>query len=274
MVSTNESQSADTGVGFSMSPDMIARIFGALGFIALVLSILEVLRCDRRLLSTIDLTAVDSALTNTNRFEALQRANEGLPYLQLAAKQISDLGRQLIAAIKKLGVTVQALETPKEVSADDPSLKVLLDSQFRAREIQRDFALLKEQGMKLSLVIAQTNAELQVVDASDKLADSIEHVDSIARGLQQDLDAAVAKRMSADQGSALQHDAVVLKRDAEALLLIASQWTRQFDRLNEALTDLDRLLNVASTTVPASNSRKTITDVEDLSAFGDKREPV
>lgn len=274
MVSTNESQSADAAVGFSMSPDMIARIFGALGFIALVLSILEVLRCDRRLLSTIDLTAVDSALTNTNRFEALQRANEGLPYLQLAAKQISDLGRQLIAAIKKLGVTVQALETPKEVSADDPSLKVLLDSQFRAREIQRDFALLKEQGMKLSLVIAQTNAELQVVDASDKLADSIEHVDSIARGLQQDLDAAVAKRMSADQGSALQHDAVVLKRDAEALLLIASQWTRQFDRLNEALTDLDRLLNVASTTVPASNSRKTITDVEDLSAFGDKREPV
>ena len=169
---------------------------------------------------------------------------------------------------------MQSLETPKEVTADDPSLKVLLDSQFRAREIQRDFALLKEQGMKLSLVIAQTNAEPQVVDASDKLADSIEHVDSIARGLQQDLDAAVTKRMSADQGAPMQHDAVVLKRDAEALLLIASQWTRQFDRLNEALTDLDRLLNVASTTVPAANSRKTITDVEDLSAFTDKREPV
>lgn len=269
-----ESASTETGVGFSLDKGVISRIFGALGFIALVLSIVEVLRCDRRLLSTIDLTAVDSALNNSNRFEALQKANEGLPYLQLAAKQISDLGRQLIAAIKKLGGTVQSLETPKEVTADDPALKVLLDSQFRAREIQRDFALLKEQSIRLSLVISQTNAEAQVVDASDKLADNIEHVDTIARTLQQDLDAAVAKRMSADQGSALQHDAVVLKRDAEALLLIASQWTRQFDRLNDALTDLDRLLNVASSTAPAASSRKTITDVEDLSGASDKREPV
>lgn len=269
-----EPASTETGVGFSLDKGVISRIFGALGFIALVLSILEVLRCDRRLLSTIDLTAVDSALNNSNRFEALQKANEGLPYLQLAAKQISDLGRQLIAAIKKLGGTVQSLETPKEVTADDPALKVLLDSQFRAREIQRDFALLKEQSIRLSLVISQTNAEAQVVDASDKLADNIEHVDTIARTLQQDLDAAVAKRMSADQGAALQHDAVVLKRDAEALLLIASQWTRQFDRLNDALTDLDRLLNVASSTAPAASSRKTITDVEDLSSASDKREPV
>lgn len=270
----SEQAQAPAGVGFSFDQGVIARIFGALGFVALLLSILEILRCDRRLLATIDLTAVDSALNNSNRFEALQKANESLPYLQLAAKQISDLGRQLIAAIKKLGGTVQSLETPKEVTADDPALKVLLDSQFRAREIQRDFALLKEQSIKLSLVISQTNAEIPVVDASDKLAENIEHVDSIARTLQQDLDAAVAKRMSADQGLPLQHEAVVLKRDAEALLMIASQWTRQFDRLNEALGDLDRLLNVASSTAPAAVSRSSVTDVEALSIASEKREPV
>lgn len=271
---TAEQAPAQAGVGFSLDAGVISRIFGALGLLALLLSILEVLRCDRRLLATIDLTAVDSALTNSNRFEALLKANESLPYLQLAAKQISDLGRQLIAAIKKLGGTAQSLETPKELTADDPALKVLLDSQFRSREIQRDFALLKEQSIKLSLVISQTNAEAQVIDASDKLAENIEHVDAVARTLQQDLDAAVARRMSSDQSSALQHDAVIMKRDAEALLVIASQWTRQFDRLNEALGDLDRLLNVASSTAPAPSPRNAVTDVEDLLANSEKREPV
>lgn len=275
MVSATADQApAQASMGFSLDMGVVSRIFGALGLLALLLSVLEVLRCDRRLLATIDLTAVDSALTNSNRFEALLKANESLPYLQLAAKQISDLGRQLIAAIKKLGGTAQSLETPKELTADDPALKVLLDSQFRSREIQRDFALLKEQSIKLSLVISQTNAEPQVIDASDKLAENIEHVDAVARTLQQDLDAAVARRMSSDQSAALQHDAVIMKRDAEALLVIASQWTRQFDRLNEALGDLDRLLNVASSTAPAPSPRNAVTDVEDLSANSEKREPV
>ncbi|MBU3724867.1 MAG: hypothetical protein FGM18_05060 [Burkholderiaceae bacterium] len=273
MASGGDQAPVETGVGFALDTGVVSRLFGAIGFIALLLSVFEVLRCDRRLLTTIDLTEVDSALTNANRFEALQKANESLPYVQLAAKQISDLGRQLIAAIKKLGATVQSLETPKEITAEDPALKVLLGSQFRAREIQRDFALLKEQSIKLSLVISQTNAEIQVVDAGDKLAENIEHVDSIARTLQQELDAAVTKHMSADPGSALQHDAVVLKRDAEALLLIASQWTRQFDRLNEALGDIDRLLNVASSTTPAASARKNVTDVEDLLDVAGKREP-
>ncbi len=272
--SSAEPLNDQTSMKFSVDHGLVSRVLGALGMLAFLLSILELLRCDRRLLATIDLTAVDSALTNSNRFEALIKANESLPYLQLAAKQVSDLGRQLIVTIKKLGVTAQSLEAPKEVTADDLALKVLLDSQFRTREIQRDFALLKEQSIKLSLVISQANAETQVIDASDKLAENIEHVNAIARSLQQDLDAAVAKRMSVEQNPALQHDAMLLKRDAEALLVIASQWTRQFDRLNDALADLDRLLNVASSTAPAASSRNTEAVVEEPSAVSERREPV
>ncbi len=243
--------SADTPE-IGISRDMISRLFGALGFIALVLSILEIARCDRRLLHGVSVTNMDSAITNSNRYDALQRANEGLPYLQLAAKQVSELGVQLIATIKKLGATVSSMEMPKAGGIDQPEIKVLVDTQYRAREILKSFAVMKEQSIRLSLAIAQTNAETAVTDLSDRLSDSIEHVESITRQLQQELDVAVAAQMTADLSS-LPADAVALKRDAEGLLMVASQWSRHFDRLNDALADLDQLLTVASTTGPKSD---------------------
>jgi hypothetical protein len=235
-----------------ISREMISRLFGVLGFIALVLSILEIARCDRRLLHGVSVTNMDSAITNSNRYDALQRANEGLPYLQLAAKQVSELGVQLIATIKKLGATVSSMEMPKAGAAEQQELKVLVDTQYRAREILKSFAVMKEQSIRLSLAIAQTNAETAVTDLSDRLSDSIEHVESITRQLQQELDVAVAAQMTVDRTS-LPADAVGLKRDAEGLLMVASQWSRHFDRLNDALTDLDQLLTVASTTGPKSD---------------------
>ncbi len=243
--------SADTPE-IGISRDMISRLFGVLGFIALVLSILEIARCDRRLLHGVSVTNMDSAITNSNRYDALQRANEGLPYLQLAAKQVSELGVQLIATIKKLGATVSSMEMPKAGAADRQEVKVLVDTQYRAREILKSFAVMKEQSIRLSLAIAQTNAETSVTDLSDRLSDSIEHVESITRQLQQELDVAVAAQMTADLSS-LPADAVALKRDAEGLLMVASQWSRHFDRLNDALADLDQLLTVASTTGPKSD---------------------
>ncbi|MEN9771590.1 MAG: hypothetical protein RJA58_233 [Pseudomonadota bacterium] len=235
-----------------ISREMISRLFGVLGLIALVLSILEIARCDRRLLHGVSVTNMDSAITNSNRYDALQRANEGLPYLQLAAKQVSELGVQLIATIKKLGATVSSMEMPKAGAAEQQELKVLVDTQYRAREILKSFAVMKEQSIRLSLAIAQTNAETAVTDLSDRLSDSIEHVESITRQLQQELDVAVAAQMTVDRTS-LPADAVGLKRDAEGLLMVASQWSRHFDRLNDALTDLDQLLTVASTTGPKSD---------------------
>lgn len=257
---------ATTGIGFDQG--VVSRIFGAFGFIALLLSVIEVLRCDRKLLSMIDLAAVDSALTNSARFEALQKANEGLPYLQLAAKQISDLGKQLIAAIQKLGGTVSSMQTTEVTNGEDPGLKALVDTQFHAREIQRSFAVLKEQSMRLSLTVSQTNAEPTVSDITDRLADSIEHVESLMRGLQQDLDHSVTAHMTSDQGNPGQ-EAVAIKRDAEGLLMIASQWTRQFDRLNDALVDLERLLGVASSTGPRRRVDASTDDADDQF----KREP-
>jgi hypothetical protein len=235
-----------------ISREIISRLFGVLGFIALVLSILEIARCDRRLLHGVSVTNMDSAITNSNRYDALQRANEGLPYLQLAAKQVSELGVQLIATIKKLGATVSSIEMPKAGAAEQQELKVLVDTQYRAREILKSFAVMKEQSIRLSLAIAQTNAETAVTDLSDRLSDSIEHVESITRQLQQELDVAVAAQMTVDRTS-LPADAVGLKRDAEGLLMVASQWSRHFDRLNDALADLDQLLTVASTTGPKSD---------------------
>ncbi len=234
-----------------LSREMLSRLFGALGFIALVLSIIEIARCDRKLLHGVTATTMDSAITNSNRYDALQRANEGLPYLQLAAKQVSELGVQLIATIKKLGATVSSMEMPKTGAAEQQELKVLVDTQFRAREILKSFAVMKEQSIRLSLAIAQTNAETTVTDLSDRLSDSIEHVESITRQLQQELDVAVAAQMTVDRS--MPSDAVGLKRDAEGLLMVASQWSRHFDRLNDALADLDQLLTVASTTGPMSD---------------------
>ena len=42
----------------------------------------------------------------------------------------------------------------------------------------------------------------------------------------------------------------VIKRDSEGVLLVAAQWSRQFERLNDALADLERLLVLAATTSP------------------------
>jgi hypothetical protein len=226
----------------------------------------EVARCDRRLLSTIDLTAVDSALTNSNRFEALQKANEGLPYLQIAAKQISDLGKQLLAAIKRLGESAASVSGPQDSSQQDPGMKALMDTQFRSREIQRSFAVLKEQSIRLSLALSQANLEPVMTETSDKLVDSIEHADALVRSMQQDLDGTLAQLMSTEQDELVRNHAMVLKRDTESLLVVAGQWTRQFDRLNEALADLDRLLDVASST----SARRPGEVLEEL---GDRREP-
>lgn len=259
------------GPEIGLSREMVSRLFGALGFIALVLSILEIARCDRRLLHGVTATTMDSAITNSNRYDALQRANEGLPYLQLAAKQVSELGVQLIATIKKLGATVSSMEMPKAGAAEQQELKVLVDTQFRAREILKSFAVMKEQSIRLSLAIAQTNAETAVTDLSDRLSDSIEHVESITRTLQQELDVAVAAQMTVDRSS-MPSGAVGLKRDAEGLLMVASQWSRHFDRLNDALADLDQLLTVASTTGPISDSGAD-SRLDRYSDASSKREP-
>ncbi len=246
-----------TEVGLRVDDAMLPRIFGVLGAIALLLSILEVLRLDRRLLAMIDLAAVDAAFTNSGRFVAIQKASDNLPYLQLAARQSSDLGKQLIAAIKRLGVSVSDMEHPKEVSREDPRIKALIETQFRAREIQRSFSVLKEQSIRMSLAVSQSNAEAQILELGDRLSDSIEHVESLTRGLQRELDDAVARQMSSEsEADPVESEAVALRRDTEALLLITGQWTRQFDRLNEALADLDKLLNVAANTT----SRKQMSD--------------
>ena len=42
----------------------------------------------------------------------------------------------------------------------------------------------------------------------------------------------------------------VIKRDSEGVLLVAGQWSRQFERLNDALADLEHLLVLAATTSP------------------------
>jgi hypothetical protein len=84
--------------------------------------------------------------------------------------------------------------------------------------------------------------------------------------MQQDLDGTLAQLMSTEQDELVRNHAMVLKRDTESLLVVAGQWTRQFDRLNEALADLDRLLDVASST----SARRPGEVLEEL---GDRREP-
>jgi hypothetical protein len=107
----------------------------------------------------------------------------------------------------------------------------------------------KEQGIRLSLAIAQSGAETRLSDLGDRMADSMEQIDSLLRELQQNLDHAVADRMSSGP-SAADAAGALIKRDAEGLLLVASQWSRQFERLNDALSDLERLLLLAATTSP------------------------
>lgn len=235
--------------GLGLDQGMVARLVGLLGMIFLAGSIWEVRRCDRRVLETVDLASVDSVLNNANRFQALQKAQEALPYLQLSAKQIADLTKQLMAAIQGLGMSVSGLDGLAEHPVASAESKVMLETQGRAREILRAMAMAKEQGIRLSLAIAQAGAEARLSDLGDRLAESMEHIDSLVRELQQDVDRAVADRMSSGP-SPTDSASAVIKRDSEGVLLVAGQWSRQFERLNDALADLERLLVLAATTSP------------------------
>lgn len=232
-----------------MNQMMLGRLMGVLGALFFLASLWEVRRSDRRVLETVDLASVDSVLNNANRFQALQRAQEALPYLQLSAKQINDLTKQLMAAIKGLGFSASGLDSLSEQSAAASESQIVLETQGRTREISRAVAMAKEQGIRLSLAIAQSGAETRLSDLGDRMADSMEQIDSLLRELQQNLDHAVADRMSSGP-SAADAAGALIKRDAEGLLLVASQWSRQFERLNDALSDLERLLLLAATTSP------------------------
>lgn len=236
-----------------MDQGMVARLMGLLGVLFLAGSIWEVRRCDRRVLETVDLASVDSVLNNANRFQALQKAQEALPYLQLSAKQIADLTKQLMAAIKGLGMSVSGLDGLAEHPVASAESQVMLDTQGRAREILRAMAMAKEQGIRLSLAIAQAGAEARLSDLGDRLAESMEHIDSLVRELQQDVDRAVSDRMSSGPSPADSASAVI-KRDSEGVLLVAAQWSRQFERLNDALADMERLLVLAATTSPQGSA--------------------
>jgi len=232
-----------------MNQMMLGRLMGVLGALFFLASLWEVRRSDRRVLETVDLASVDSVLNNANRFQALQRAQEALPYLQLSAKQINDLTKQLMAAIKGLGLSASGLDSLSEQSAAASESQIVLETQGRTREISRAVAMAKEQGIRLSLAIAQSGAETRRSDLGDRMADSMEQIDSLLRELQQNLDHAVADRMSSGP-SAADAAGALIKRDSEGLLLVASQWSRQFERLNDALSDLERLLLLAATTSP------------------------
>ena len=232
-----------------MNQMMLGRLMGVLGALFFLASLWEVRRSDRRVLETVDLASVDSVLNNANRFQALQRAQEALPYLQLSAKQINDLTKQLMAAIKGLGLSASGLDSLSEQSAAASESQIVLETQGRTREISRAVAMAKEQGIRLSLAIAQSGAETRLSDLGDRMADSMEQIDSLLRELQQNLDHAVADRISSGP-SAADAAGALIKRDSEGLLLVASQWSRQFERLNDALSDLERLLLLAATTSP------------------------
>ena len=240
---------------------MLGRLMGVLGALFFLASLWEVRRSDRRVLETVDLASVDSVLNNANRFQALQRAQEALPYLQLSAKQINDLTKQLMAAIKGLGLSASGLDSLSEQSAAGSESQIVLETQGRTREISRAVAMAKEQGIRLSLAIAQSGAETRLSDLGDRMADSMEQIDSLLRELQQNLDHAVADRMSSGP-SAADAAGALIKRDAEGLLLVASQWSRQFERLNDALSDLERLLLLAATTSPQEEAATEPKSVE------------
>jgi len=244
-----------------MNQMMLGRLMGVLGALFFLASLWEVRRSDRRVLETVDLASVDSVLNNANRFQALQRAQEALPYLQLSAKQINDLTKQLMAAIKGLGLSASGLDSLSEQSAAASESQIVLETQGRTREISRAVAMAKEQGIRLSLAIAQSGAETRLSDLGDRMADSMEQIDSLLRELQQNLDHAVADRMSSGP-SAADAAGALIKRDSEGLLLVASQWSRQFERLNDALSDLERLLLLAATTSPQEEAATEPKSVE------------
>ena len=244
-----------------MNQMMLGRLMGVLGALFFLASLWEVRRSDRRVLETVDLASVDSVLNNANRFQALQRAQEALPYLQLSAKQINDLTKQLMAAIKGLGLSASGLDSLSEQSAAASESQIVLETQGRTREISRAVAMAKEQGIRLSLAIAQSGAETRLSDLGDRMADSMEQIDSLLRELQQNLDHAVADRMSSGP-SAADAAGALIKRDSEGLLLVASQWSRQFERLNDALSDLERLLLLAATTSPQEEASSELQSTE------------
>lgn len=230
--------------------ETLFRVMIALGAVSLLVSIALVLRSDQNVLAAFDQTPSPQHAAEGIDVRAVA---ESLPYLQIAAKQSAELGRQVAASLKKLVKTAAAAASAKPAQSDKAvsgqisvASNDLVQSQEVLKTILREYAALKEGAIQLSIAVNQAVVDPRVHDLVDHFSESIEHAESKMTALfdrlaalGQSANAADAQLPQADQQGEL---LVSLSREAEGLLVAVSQWSRQFDRLTETLGGLEESL--------------------------------
>lgn len=245
--------------------ETLVRVMIALGVVSLIASIALVLRSDQNVLTAFDQTPSRSA----GAADA-QSVAENLPYLQIAAKQSAELGRQVAVSLKKLvKATTAAVDAKTAQSASEPSGRVsvitndLEQSREMLKTILREHTALKEGAIQLSIAVNQAVVDPKIHDLVDHFSESIEHVESRMTELFEQLAALGQSASAGDEQSsqADQQDELLfsLSRESEGLLVAVSQWSRQFDRLTETLQGLEEsLTSRASGSLASDSSRDAI----------------
>jgi hypothetical protein len=225
-----------TGVEFGRQA--LAQSLFALAFASLLFGVVIVFQQTGLLAKSVH----DQSSTPRNGASqnAVMVVSENLNYLKLVTKQLSELGRQLAASIKKLARSSSDVHSASaDQGASDASSQELLSLKTSLQDLSAACVALREQSIQLSILLAEESSAARALDSSDRLVEQLEHIESLAQRIGQGID---ASRESLARGtSAGSADSETERlREIEGVLVLVSQWQRQFDRLGLAVDEISK----------------------------------
>lgn len=222
--------------GFVIARETLARSLLALGFVSLLIGVAFVFQQT----AVAGNAAREQALSlkNGSSDKALSVVSENLNYLKLVTKQLSELGRALAVAIKKLAKSSSEVHaTDNNQQAFESSSQNPLPLKASLRDLSSACLALREQTIQLSILLSEESAAARALDSSDRLVEQIEHIEGLAQRIHQEIDASSQSALNENAGAGRSTQEELL-REIEGVLVLVSQWQRQFDRLGLAVDEI------------------------------------
>jgi hypothetical protein len=227
--------------GVALGRETLARSLVAIGFVSLLIGVVIVFQ--QTAAASDAAREQEIALKNGASDKALSVVSENLNYLKLVTKQLSELGRSLAVAIKKLAKSsTEVFSTGTNQEASESSSQNLLPLKASLQDLSSACVALREQSIQLSILLSEESAAARALDSSDRLVEQLEHIEGLAQRINQEIDASSQPASSENTGVARGAQEELL-REIEGVLVLVSQWQRQFDRLGLAVDEIGQTVD-------------------------------
>jgi hypothetical protein len=231
--------------GFVIGRETLARSLLALGFLSLLIGVVIVFQ--QTAAASNAARGEETALKNGSSDKALSVVSENLNYLKLVTKQLSELGRSLAVAIKKLAKSSsEAYAADTHQQASEPSSQNLVPLKASLQDLSSACLALREQSIQLSILLSEESAAARALDSSDRLVEQLEHIEGLAQRINQEIIAS-GQSVTNENAGAGRINQEELLREIEGVLVLVSQWQRQFDRLGLAVDEIGQTVEALGT---------------------------